>query len=69
MDEVPLMKKTMGTTLNALMEQVKAGLVLTPNTAPAPDRQAVAIDRPVKIGDLLANSEAAKDDLRHSYRH
>jgi len=59
------MEKTMGSALNALKEQVKIGF------APKSDRPATtethaAVDRPVRIGDLILQAEAARDDLRHT---
>lgn len=59
------MEKTMGNVLNALKDQVKIGF------APKSDRTATtethaSIDRPVRIGDLILQAEAARDNQRHT---
>lgn len=54
------MEKTMGSTLNALKEQVMSGFA----PKPASTENHVAIDRPVKISDLILQAEAAKDDRK-----
>lgn len=59
------MKKTMGSALNALKEQVKIGFALKSDRTVTTEPYA-AIDRPVRIGDLLLQAEAAQDDLRHT---
>lgn len=58
------MEKTMGSTLNALKEQVEAGFASKSDSIASPSH--VAIDRPVRIVDLLQQAEAARDDLRHA---
>jgi len=58
------MEKTMGSALNALKEQVKAGFASKSDSFTSASR--ITIDRPVRIGDLLQQAEAARDDLRHA---
>lgn len=59
------MEKTMGSALNALKEQVKVGFTAKPDHTATKEIHA-AIDRPVRIGDLILQAEAARDDLRHT---
>lgn len=56
------MENTMGTALKALKEQVAAGFAAKSDSIPSH----AAIDHPTRIGDLLQQAEAARDDLRHS---
>lgn len=59
------MENTMGSALNALKEQVKAGFTPKSDKATSLDNRAV-IDRPASIGDLLTQAEAARNDLRQA---
>lgn len=57
------MENTMSCALKALKEQVLSGLVPQASlSAPL----GTTIDRPVRVGEIFARAETARDDLRHS---
>lgn len=60
------MKNTISKALNALKEQVAVGLSHGCDNTPPKNN----IDQPVRIGDLLARAETAREELRHAgYRN
>lgn len=59
------MKTTMGNALKALRAQVEVGLATQSDRSLVPDSQSNIV-RPVRIGELLNQAEAARDELRHT---
>lgn len=58
------MKNTLSCALNALKEQVLAGMV--PQASLSAPLGNTTADRPVRIGDVFAQAETARDELKHS---
>lgn len=54
----------MSNALNALKEQVKAGFANANNASLG--KIGADVNRPARIGDLLTQAEAARNELRHA---
>ena len=59
------MENTMVRTLKSLQEQIMAGLNPQAIVSASPSNHSV-VEKPIKVGDLFARSDAARDDLRHT---